>query len=109
MKNKSRKKLILVAITFLLSTSFVAPTVASAATFGNSNNGASSVEQFQIRYSGAAWNYKKNSGKNYAYFKYSRNGKTLLTKYAYNGKSTGSVWDSLSWNGPITKFNWGNG
>lgn len=54
MKNKSRKKLILVAITFLLSTSFVAPTVASAATFGNSNNGASSVEQFQIRYSGTA-------------------------------------------------------
>ncbi|REH77760.1 hypothetical protein [Staphylococcus felis] len=71
-------------------------TPAFAETFGNSKSGASSVESFQIKYNGASWNYKGSDYKSTS-FKYSRNGRTLLTKTAYNGKVTGSVWNDLRW------------
>ncbi|WP_206168087.1 hypothetical protein, partial [Staphylococcus felis] len=84
-------------------------TPAFAATFGNSKSGASSVESFQIKYNGASWNYK-GSGYKSTSFKYSRNGRTLLTKTAYNGKVTGSVWDDLRWGKKYkTKFSWWRG
>ena len=41
--------------------------VADATTFGNSYNGASSVEILQARYDGAAWNYP-GSGYQFAWF-----------------------------------------
>lgn len=79
-----------------------------AAYFGNASSGASSVEVFQVKYNGAAWNY---SSSNYAatWFKYTRNGRTLLYRIAYNGKVTGSVWDDLiHWGDKYTThFNWG--
>lgn len=68
--------------------------VAYGATFGTSLNGASSVEVLQVKYDGAAWNYKGSGYKN-ASFKYTRNGQTLLSRTATNGKVTGSVWDDL--------------
>lgn len=80
--------------------------VAYAATFGNSSSGASSTESFQIRYDGAAWNYSSSPYKSTS-FTYSRNGRTLMNKVAYNGKVTGSVWDDLRWGDKYTtKFNW---
>lgn len=81
---------------------------AYAASFGNAQNGASSVEVFQVRYDGAAWNYP-GSGYNSAWFKYARNGRTLLHKTAWNGKVTGSVWDNLvNWSDKqTTQFTWG--
>ncbi|WP_257160761.1 hypothetical protein [Corynebacterium cystitidis] len=83
---------------------------AYAATFGNNLNGASSVEVLQVKYNGAAWNYP-GSGYQNAWFKYHRNGRTLMQKYAYNGKVTGSVWDNLyDWSkGQTTQFTWGCG
>jgi len=81
--------------------------VAHAASFGNSLNGASSTEVLQVKYNGAAWNYS-GSGYRNASFKYTRNGKTLLSKVATNGKVTGSVWDDLiHWGDKYTtKFSW---
>ena len=83
---------------------------AYAATFGNSLNGASSVEVLQVKYNGAAWNYS-GSGYNFASFTYTRNGRTLLSKTAYNGKVTGSVWDDLIHWGEAytTRFYWNRG
>lgn len=84
--------------------------VANAATFGNSKNGASTKEVLQVKYDGAAWNYS-GSGYNWASFTYSRNGRTLMKKYAYTSKVTGSVWDDLiHWDDAhTTKFNWNRG
>lgn len=77
-----------------------------AASFGNSLNGASSTEVLQIRYNGAAWNYSGSGYKN-ASFKYTRNGKTLLTRTATRGTVTGSVWDDLRWGKKYTTyFSW---
>lgn len=83
--------------------------VAQAVTFGNSLNGASSVEVLEVKYNGAAWNYKGSGYKN-AWFKYTRGGRVLLTKTAKNGKVKGSVWDSLTdWSKKgTTKFSWGH-
>ncbi|MDQ0480278.1 hypothetical protein [Hathewaya limosa] len=47
-------------------------------------------EAIQVIYDGAAWNYSESDYKN-ASFKYTRNGKTLLSKTATSGKVTGSV------------------
>lgn len=82
---------------------------AYAASFGNSLNGASSVEVLQVKYDGAAWNYS-GSGYRNAWFKYSRAGKTLMHKVATNGKVTGFVWDNLlDWSSSQTTiFNWGH-
>ncbi|AOZ72073.1 hypothetical protein BK816_01150 [Boudabousia tangfeifanii] len=82
---------------------------AYAATFGNNLNGASSVEVLQVKYNGAAWNYAGSGYKN-AWFKYSRNGKTLMYKTVNRGRVTGSVWDNLwDWSkSQTTKFNWGH-
>lgn len=80
-----------------------------AASFGNSKSGASSVESFQIKYNGASWNYS-GSGYKSTSFKYTRDGRTLLSKTAYNGKVTGSVWDDLRWGDKYnTKFGWWRG
>lgn len=77
-----------------------------AASFGTNLNGASTKEVLQIRYDGAAWNYK-GSGYRNASFKYTRNGRTLLTRVTTNGKVTGSVWDDLRWGDKYTtKFSW---
>lgn len=104
--NKKLKKCI---ITFTLALAIVAGTVnvAYAATFGTSKNGASSTEVFQVKYNGAAWNYAKSGYRN-ASFKYTRGGRTLLSKTATSGKVTGSVWDNLvDWSeSATTKFSW---
>ncbi|MED3625355.1 hypothetical protein P4482_07650 [Neobacillus thermocopriae] len=79
------------------------------ATFGDSTSGASSEESFQIKYNGAAWNYSKSKYQ-YTSFKYTRDGRTLLSKTAYNGKVTGSVWDDLRWGDKYTTyFSWKRG
>lgn len=103
-----KKKMASVALVAALTVGGAA--TAEAATFGNSRNGASTVEVLQVRYDGAAWNYS-GSGYRYAWFKYSRNGRTLLQKYAYSGKVTGSVWDNLiDWSdSQTTRFGWGRG
>ena len=108
-KNKNFcKKIAKVLLALALVSGFI--NVAYAATFGNSYNGASSEEVLQVKYDGAAWNYP-GSGYSWASFKYSRDGKTLLTKTAYHGKVTGSVWDDLiRWGDKYrTKFTWNNG
>ncbi|TKD70755.1 hypothetical protein [Pseudalkalibacillus hwajinpoensis] len=82
---------------------------ASAASFGYSASGASSVESYEIRYDGAAWNYYSSPYK-WTSFKYSRDGRTLLSKTAYSSKVTGSVYDDLRWGDKYnTKFNWNRG
>lgn len=103
-----KKKTAAVSLAAILAAGGVAP--AFAASFGNSLNGASSVEVFQVKYDGAAWNYP-GSGYSHAWFKYSRGGKTLMYKVATNGKVTGSVWDNLiDWSSnQTTMFTWGNG
>ena len=77
---------------------------------GDKWNGASNYEYFQVMYKGAAWNYR-GSGYNYAWYRYSRNGKTIQYKIAYNGRVSGSVWDNLLvWgNAGRTYFNWNRG
>ncbi|MCD8794991.1 hypothetical protein MUA77_12720 [Mammaliicoccus sciuri] len=82
---------------------------AFAASFGNASSGASSNESMQIKYNGAAWNYSKSKYKSTS-FKYARNGRTLMSKTAYNGKVTGSVWDDVRWGDKYnTKFTWSRG
>lgn len=82
---------------------------ASAATFGTSSSGASTEESFQIKYNGAAWNYSSSKYKSTS-FKYTRDGRTLLSKVAYSSKVTGSVWDDLRWGDKYTtKFSWARG
>lgn len=106
MKKKMRKFIcsMLVAATIVLG-----GTTAYAATFGNDNSGASSVEVFQVKYNGAAWNYSKSNYKSTS-FKYTRDGRTLLSKTAYSSKVTGSVWDDIRWGDKYTtKFNWSRG
>lgn len=81
----------------------------SAASFGNSVSGASTVESFQIKYNGAAWNYKNSPYKSTS-FRYKRANRTLLTKTAYSGKVTGSVWDDVRWGEKYkTIFSWWRG
>lgn len=98
---KSISTLILVGVLALGAAS-----TAYATSFGNAKNGASSVEVLQIRYNGSAWNYAGSGYKN-AYFKYTRNGKTLLSRTVTKGKVTGSVWDDLRWGEKYTtRFSW---
>lgn len=107
MKLKTRK--LLSALLIASSISVVGMGSVQAATFGTSSSGASSKEVLQIRYDGAAWNYKKSSYKSTS-FRYKRNGRTLLSRTAYNGKVTGSVWDDLRWGDKYTtKFSWNRG
>lgn len=105
MNNKVKKCI----VTFMLAIAIVAGTVnvAYAASFGTRKNGASSKEVLQVKYDGAAWNYAKSGYKN-ASFKYTRGGRTLLSRTAKSGKVTGSVWDDLvNWSGSATtKFSW---
>jgi hypothetical protein len=107
-KLKAGKKIIALLLALTLTVGL--GSVAYAATFGNAKNGASNVEVLQVKYNGAAWNYS-GSGYNWASFKYTRNGRTLLTKTAYSGKVTGSVWDDLIHWGEkyTTRFNWNRG
>lgn len=104
MKIKLKKKISALALAgaFAMGTS----SMAYAASFGSSLNGASSTEVLQVRYNGAAWNYSGSGYKN-ASFKYTRNGKTLLSKTATSGKVIGSVLDDLRWgNKYVTHFSW---
>lgn len=107
-KSKLGKKITALLLVLTLTVGF--GTVVYAATFGNDKNGASNVEVLQVKYDGAAWNYS-GSGYSWASFTYSRNGRTLLNKVAYDGKVTGSVWDDLvHWDEEYTtKFNWNHG
>lgn len=105
MKTSLKKRISMFVLALALA--FGGTVTAYAATFGTDLNGASNVEVLQVKYNGAAWNYP-GSGYRNASFKYSRNGKTLLTKVATNGKVTGSVWDDLiHWGKEYTTiFNW---
>lgn len=96
------------ALTLAAALAVGGASVAEADTFGTRSNGASTVEVLQVRYDGAAWNYSGSGYKN-AWFKYSRNGRTLLTKTAFNGRVASSVWDNLfDWSSnQTTRFNWG--
>lgn len=107
-KTKYGKKI--TALLLALALTVISGSAAFASSFGNDMNGASSEEVLQVKYNGAAWNYE-NSGYSWASFTYSRNGRTLLSKTAYNGKVTGSVWDDLIHWGEAytTHFNWNNG
>lgn len=107
MKRKM-KKIVLSGLILSVFSLFSTATV-FAATFGNSVSGASSNEVLQIRYDGSAWNYI-DSPYQYTSFSYTRNGKTLMNKTAYNGKVTGSVMDDLRWGDKYTTvFNWKRG
>lgn len=105
MKKNLKKSISTLAVAFILAVGIIS--VAYAASFGNKLNGASSTEVFHFRYDGAAWNYSGSGYKN-ASFKYTRNGKTLLSKTATIGKVTGSVYDDLlDWSdAATTKFSW---
>lgn len=110
MKIKSKVSKKITALLLALTLSVGAGSVVYAATFGTALNGASSDEVFYVKYDGAAWNYP-GSGYSWASFTYSRNGVTLLTKTAYNGRVEGSVWDDLiHWGDEYTTiFKWNNG
>ncbi len=110
MKIKSKISKKVTALLLALTLTLGLGSVAYAATFGDDLNGASSVEVLQVKYDGAAWNYE-GSGYSWASFTYSRNGVTLLTKTAYNGRVEGSVWDDLIHWGKeyTTNFSWNHG
>lgn len=104
---KKMKHFIISAL--LVGTIGLVGNTAFAATFGDACSGASSQEILQIKYEGAAWNYSC-SPYLYTAFEYSRNGKVLLKKNAYNGIVTGFVWDDLLWGEMFTtKFRWWRG
>lgn len=105
MKKKFRNYFNVLMVAFALTIGVTS--MAYAASFGSSLNGASTEEVLQVKYNGAAWNYS-GSGYRNASFKYTRNGKTLLSKTATSGKVTGSVWDDLiHWGDKYTtKFSW---
>ncbi|SDD32291.1 hypothetical protein SAMN05421663_10943 [Terribacillus halophilus] len=106
MKKKTRQ---FICSMLVVGTIGLGASTADAASFGNSSSGASSVESFQIKYNGAAWNYSNSAYKSTS-FKYTRNGRTLLSKTAYTSKVTGSVWDDLRWGDKYTtKFTWSRG
>jgi hypothetical protein len=106
MKKKMKK---LTCALLLVGTIGVSANTASAATFGGSSSGASSVESFQLRYDGAAWNYSNSLYKSTS-FKYKRDGRTLTSKTAYSTKVTDSVWDSLiPGDSHTTYFSWSRG
>ena len=107
MKKKTKNKLSAIVLAGALTLGGVS--TAYAGSFGNHLNGASTKEVLQVKYNGAAWNYR-GSGYKSAWFKYTRNGKTLLYRYVKNGKVTGSVWDNLvDWSKKqTTRFYWGH-
>ncbi|WP_460136312.1 hypothetical protein, partial [Priestia megaterium] len=102
-------------LTLLLSTGAQS---AFATTFGTKYKGASSVESGQIHYTGKIWFYPKRTGVHEGTAKYRRDGKTIAT--AWTGyipypsgwdktdkiSASTSCYDSLSWNGPKTKFSY---
>lgn len=106
---KTLTKKIITSLALVITLIFGGVTAAQAVAYGNALNGAYSIEVLQVRYDGAAWNYP-GSGYRNAWFKYVRNGKTLMHKSVKNGKVTGSVWDNLVDWGPsqTTKFYWGH-
>jgi hypothetical protein len=106
MKKKTKQ---FVCSVLLVGTIGLGANTAFGATFGNSASGASSVESFQIKYDGAAWNYSSSPYRSTS-FKYTRNSRTLLSKTAYSSKVTGSVWDDLRWGDKYTTyFSWNRG
>lgn len=106
MKKKMRQ---FICSVLVVGTIVLGGNAAFAASFGNASSGASSVEVFQIKYNGAAWNYSHSNYRSTS-FKYSRNGRTLLRKTAYNSKVTGSVWDDIRWGDKYTtEFAWYRG
>ncbi|MFC4387857.1 hypothetical protein ACFOZ1_08540 [Gracilibacillus marinus] len=106
MKKKTRQ---LICTMLVFSTIILGANTVFAASFGSASSGASSEEVFQIKYNGAAWNYSNSNYKSTS-FKYTRNGRTLLSKTAYSGKVTGSVWDDIRWGDKYTtKFSWSRG
>jgi hypothetical protein len=108
MKKKMKMKQFIISA-LVVGTIGLGANTAFGATFGDSSSGASSVESFQIKYDGAAWNYSSSKYKSTS-FKYTRDGRTLLSKTAYNGKVTGSVWDDLRWGDKYTTyFSWWRG
>lgn len=110
MKKKAEKFIIsgLVVGAMVLGTGGTAST-ASAASFGNFRSGASSIESYEYIYDGAAWNYY-NSAYDWTSFKYSRDGRTLLSKTSYSSRVEGTVNDDLRWGDKYrTIFNWNRG
>ncbi|GAA5417549.1 hypothetical protein Pryu01_02623 [Paraliobacillus ryukyuensis] len=106
MKKKTRQ---FICSMLVIATIGLGANTAYAASFGNSSSGASSVEVFQVKYNGAAWNYSSSPYK-WTMFKYTRNGRTLLSRTAYSSKVTGSVWDDIRWGDKYTtKFSWDRG
>lgn len=106
MKKKTRQ---FICSVLVVGTIGLGTNTAFGATFGNSSSGASSVEKFEIRYNGAAWNYKNSLYKSTS-FKYTRDKRTLLSKTAYSSKVEGSVWDDLRWGDKYTTiFSWSRG
>lgn len=107
MKCTLKNKLVALGIAAVLAVG--GASTAYATSFGNRLNGASSTEVLQIRYDGAAWNYR-GSGYRNAWFRYSRNGRTLLYREVRNGRVTGTVWDNLiDWSpSQTTRFTWGH-
>lgn len=116
MKNKVNKKVSRFIIGSMAFASLFFATEAFAATFGNTNAGASSTETAQLYYTGKVWFYPQRTGVKQGSLKYTRSGKTVASAktgylpYPYGwdknnrqAASTG-VWDSLSWNGPKTIF-----
>lgn len=102
-------KKILITSLLLLTVLSADSEIAIATDYGDNISGASTNEVFQIRYDGAAWNYN-NSRYVSTSFSYSRNNVTLLTRVAYNGKVTGSVYDNIiSGDKYTTYFNWWRG
>jgi len=107
---KSSKKIF--ALLFALTITLGFETGLNAVMFGNSMNGASTVERYQVRYDGAAWNHPGMRNRyTWASFRYSRRGRTILSRFVRDGRVTGSVWDDLiDWgDGGRTYFGWNNG
>lgn len=109
MKKKLKKIFVSMGVIGMMTVGGASVVYAATRTFGNRDSGASTKEEFQILYTGSAWNYE-NSRYEWTSFTYKRNGEIIANEIAYDGKVTDSVWDDLRTGKKYTtRFFWKRG
>ncbi|APP03476.1 hypothetical protein [Lactobacillus delbrueckii] len=119
---KSKKKMTTLFFTMLTALALVptATVLAGTTTFGTAHRGAWSTETMQIHYSGGVFFYPHYATHTHVgYAKYTRNGKTVASKWTTYVKNNSkyssktkieaniSCWDTLNPTAPKTKFHYG--